>query len=397
MELSNYSKHYFFLDFSSNLKGDILRYIAFFIYSDLSFQMFNRKLFFNPFAGLCLSSLLINQAQAASFIQINSFNYSEPIAIDAVLNDWKGDFKGGETILSLSQVEVGFKYRDWQFSAFQRIDYLLEFSKDTAEFVYTTQNKLPLDENREYQLSLESQSFTANGLKVAFSDRWQDINWQVGLSYLQGFKLTDGSLNGVATKLNDNDYDFNFAVDYYYDDDVLFDRSNVQAPDGQGFALDLSVKGQFNQQWSYKAQLKDALAYIYWQDAPRTVADGTSDTKTYDEDGYVEFNPVASGAESYEDFTQRIPLKVNLQTTYQVDNNNSFSFGYRNLAIKDFYHAAYQYQTSAARYTIGYYLNAQAWNLSYQRSWLKLQLLSDNFDYQKARTLGINLGLSYRF
>ncbi|CAN8139900.1 DUF5723 domain-containing protein [uncultured Thiomicrorhabdus sp.] len=352
-----------------------------------------------PFSAL-IFSLLYSQSTWAinnTFVHFGSFNHSEPIAIKAFAGDWDSKFSGGTKALSLSQIELGFTQGNWKYSVFQRQDYLLQFSEDTAEFYYNIENKLPLDEGREYQLELDSQSFVATGLKVAFQDNWQQIDWQLGISYLQGSKLTDGSINGAATYINDKDYNFNFDVDYYYDNDVLFDRNIEQAPEGHGYAIDLTLGTQINDRWSVKFQAKDLLAQIFWNNTPRTVATSDSDTKTYDEDGYVIFNPVASGTESTEDFTQRIPIKLNLSSTYRITPQHSIKFGYRNLDVAEFYNLAYQYHTPHSRFDVGYYLSAQAWSLSYQRSWFKLQLLTDDLDWQEAKTLGVNLGLSYRF
>ncbi|MBO1926477.1 hypothetical protein J3998_02725 [Thiomicrorhabdus sp. 6S2-11] len=360
--------------------------------------MRHSKLFAHLIA-ITISILLSQPAQANDniFFQLSSFNHSEPIALKALNESWDSEFTAGEKILSLSQIELGFKQDNWQISLFQRFDYLVKFSKDTSEFIYATENKLPLEENQEYQLELESRSFAASGVKFAINSNWQDINWQLGISYLQGSKLTDGALNGVATRINDNDYNFNFDVDYYYDNDFIFDRNIEQSPQGYGYAIDLALNSQLSEKWSVRLFAKDLLAQIFWQDAPRSVVTGTSDTKTYDEDGYVIFNPVASGTESTEDFTQRIPIKLNLSSTYRITPQHSIKFGYRNLDVAEFYNLAYQYHTPHSRFDVGYYLSAQAWSLSYQRSWFKLQLLTDDLDWQEAKTLGVNLGLSYRF
>lgn len=348
--------------------------------------------------GLFLVTPIAAASENSVYFKTFSFSHSEPIAINSLINNWDTTYyKNGDKALSLNQIELGFKHKQWDVSILHRQDYLLSFSPDTADFIYRIENKLPLNEEKTYNLKLKANNFAASGLKLAYQQQLSRFSWQASLSYLQAHELTDGHLQGYATNSGDNDYDFNFNIDYYYDRDVFFDRQIEQSVLGHGYALDLIIESQLSDSWHARLETKDLLAQIYWQDTPRTQAIGSSATKRYDDDGYVIFDPVASGLESNKDHIQTLSTKASVEATYQLNENQSWLFHYNHYAIKNFYGLSHQYRQGKSLYQIGYDLSAKAWKLAYQSDLIQLGLISDKLDWQKARTFGINLNMSYRF
>ncbi|WP_127471664.1 hypothetical protein [Thiomicrorhabdus aquaedulcis] len=336
------------------------------------------------------------------FVEISSFSHSEAIAVHAILNDWNAPFSKGEIAFSINRAEIGIAVNNWQFSVFERQDYLFEFSPSTAKLLHATNTKQDLVVGEQYALQLQTNAFVAQGVKLGYQTQINHFktpfNVGVALSYLEGLELTDGKLTGQATAVANNDYNFNFDVDYVYSQDSLFDRTLTNNVKGNGYALDLNLDGYLTPQWHANVQVRDVLAHINWWDAPRTVATGSSQTKEFDADGFVKFKPVASGTQSYKDVTQVIPTKVFLHNTYVLNGQHSLLFNYDDYAIKAFYTAGYQFiNPQQHKMAVLYNATAQAWQLGYQTTWLKVELVSDALNLEEAKTLGLNVALKATF
>ncbi|MBW1769148.1 MAG: hypothetical protein JRJ65_19155, partial [Deltaproteobacteria bacterium] len=114
----------------------------------------------------------------------------------------------------------------------------------------------------------------------------ESLDCTLGLSYLRADHLIDGFINGNATIINDSDYDFEARVGYYYSEDILFDRK-VNEPIGRGFSIDAEFTWLIENSTLIEMQVRDLFARIYWEDSPYTTGKATSDSKKYDENGYV--------------------------------------------------------------------------------------------------------------
>lgn len=356
--------------------------------------------------GLCSALLaVVSPAWALEyqpFVEFSSFSHSEPIAVHAILNDWNAPFSKGDVAFSVNKVEVGLGLKQgintWQFSVFERQDYLFEFSPATAKLLYQTNTQQDLVVGQTYDLQLKTNSFVAKGLKLGYQRPVGNFNVGVAVAYLEGQELTDGALKGQATAVANNDYNFNFDADYYYSKDALFDRTLTSTPKGQGYGVDVQVDGFILPNWHASLKVQDAFAQINWWDAPRTVATGSSQTKEYDENGFVKFNPVANGVELNQNYTQIIPTKVFAFSRYEFAQQHSLLLDYQDYSIKQFYSLGYRFENRYEhKIDVLYNATAQAVMLSYQTDWLALQIISDALELEKARTLGLNLALCYRF
>ena len=339
-----------------------------------------------------------DRSKIGPFIEVSSFSHSEPIAINALFNDWKGSFSSGEKAFSFNRFKVGFHINDWQLAVINRQDYAFEFSPETAQLIYESKNKIPLKPNDNYRLDFKSQSFLARGLQLAYKKTFNEFKIGFSAAYLEGYDLLDGNLSGQAKALATNDYDFNFDVNYAYSEDALFSRKNLDKVNGQGYAFDLAIDWQLNEKWALSARVEDLFAKMHWVDAPRTIANGSSQTKEFDEDGFVLFRPVASGLETNSSFTQSIPTKVFIHSDYAMSERQTLVFQMDDYAIMRFYSLGYSFKASqASHFEATYNLTAKALGLSFQNNWLKASLLSDAWPLKQAKTLGIGLSARYLF
>lgn len=357
--------------------------------------MASRKLCF----FICLFAVApATAAELRPYASADSLTYTQPIAIKSMLHDWQPPFVGGDTALSYDKLEIGIQWNDWQLGLFERHDYQLAFSPDTAEIVYLTENHLPLPTGRDYELRIHARNNVSRGLRAGFHQTLlPTLNFGLAVSYLQGVSLTDGQINGTASVIAANDYDFHFDTRYHYSRDVLFERS-VSAPSGQGYSLDLHLDWRPNQRFNASLDAIDLAARIYWRNAPVTDAVASSATKSYDEDGYVRYEPAISGREAYENFTQTLPRKLLFNSQYHYNDTVSLLAEWHDYGVADFVNLGLGWQQGLnGLFQTLYNPQTQALILRYRNQALSLELGSDQLDPARARFFSLQFSYHQRF
>jgi len=331
-----------------------------------------------------------------AYLLLDSFSYGEPMAVKAIAsNTWDEKLHKGDTAFSTDRVEAGFGWKQWRFGVFRRYDYYYEFTPDTALLKQRTENNLELTPGKQLDIYLSANTLDAKGLSLAYMHTIDNFTVGAKVSYLVGNTLTFGQLDGEAKVLAENDYDLNFDVDYYYSEDELFDRQ-VTAPKGEGYALDIFADWKI-ENWAFNLEVRDLFAKVYWRNAPRTIATGNTDTKDFDEEGFVVFNPVISGLETNQDYTQTLPRKIHFKSGYALDNY-LLLFELYDYDIKRFYSVGAGINISAKeQLNVFYNVTAEALKFYYKNQWLLFSVTSDDVQFHKARTFGLALSMVVAF
>jgi hypothetical protein len=328
----------------------------------------------------------VSAGEYRPYLNVQSVTYSQPIAIKSILNEWQPPFKGGKKAMTFNKAEAGLRWRNWQMGIFERYDYLLNFSSQTAELVYRTENHLPLEIGKDYELRIKARQQASRGIRVGYRYKFTP-SFIVGFagSYLQGKSLTDGGVQGTAHVTAEKDYDFQFNADYSYSRDVLFSR-DVNQPKGNGYSLDFSMDWRPSDHFSTQLSIFDLKGKIFWNDAPYSVATATSATKTYDEDGYVRYNPAISGYESNKNYTQNLPRKIFLATKYQWSESAELIAEVMDFEIIHFTSlgAGWCYFKESCIQGL-YNTTAKALSMRYQGHGFRIELGSDDFNLNRAR------------
>jgi hypothetical protein len=361
-------------------------------------------LLFRPPALWCSAVIALiiafsaNAREVSPYLKIESFSYSEPIAIGDAVDGFDGPFYGGENALTHNWAETGVRYGKWGVGILGRYDYETEFSRDAAEFLYKIDNKQDLTVNKRYDIALNVRNTRSEGVRFFFRDRLlQNLQAELGVSYLKGIGITEGYIEGQATALAENDYDFRFYTDYVYEKDLLFDRP-VDAPNGAGFSVDLQLDWRILPKLNASLVARDLYGVIRWEDAPYTKATATSDVKEFDEDGYVVYKPNISGIESNRDFTQKLPIKAFLTLAYTVTAHIDLLGDVLHYKSNDFFQLGAAYQANDRhRFDLMYMLDVQAVTLAYHWKYAGVRLSSDSFDLGDARLLGLKVNVWYPF
>ena len=347
-----------------------------------------------------LALLLVTSTTPADehqpYATFQSITYSKPLAIKALADDWEPPFYGGDRALTYDKIEAGVRWRGWQLGILERYDYLMEFSAQTAEFVYLIKNRIPLQPGREYQIYLKAIHNRSQGIRLGRTYKFTStLSGGLALAYLRSKAFTDGTLWGSARASAEKDYDFQFDTDYVYSRDVLFDR-HVDAPIGQGFNLDLSLAWQPSEAVTAQLDIIDLAGRMYWDEAPYTLATASSDTKSFDEQGYVRYDPVISGFESDKRFIQTLPRKTFLAAQYRYSDEFEAVMEYRDFQIQHFTSigVGWRYKQKHHFQTL-YTPTTNALTLRYLRGKLHLELSADHVKINRIRYFTLQLSYNY--
>jgi len=332
------------------------------------------------------------------YIVVQSVSYSEPMAIKSMLGDWQAPFKKGNKAFTYNKAETGIRWGNWQLGILNRVDYQLEFSSETAELIYLTENRLPLEVGREYELRIKALHNYSRGLRLAYQHKFSSrIKAGLAASYLQGKAFTDGSIQGRARVLAEKDYDFQFDTDYFYSRDVLFER-DVTSPNGNGYSLDFSFDWQPNKLFRAQIDIVDLVGKMFWDNAPFTTAVASSATQTFDEEGYVRYNPAIRGTESNRNFTQVLPRKIFIATRYQWSPGIELLAELQDYKVSRFTSlgAGWCYNQHNCFQSL-YNTTAKALLLRFQGNRLRVELASDKLDLDQARYFSFQLSFNQVF
>jgi hypothetical protein len=328
----------------------------------------------------------------------DGFAYSESKSIKSIADsNWNVELQPGDVSFSTDRVEAGVSLGRWQLGYIKRYDYYFEYSPETADGVHKVKNKTPLVPGEQFDLFLDANTMVSDGLRITFNQEYsQSFSYGVSVSYLRGELFNDGSLSGQAEVITDKEYEFSFDVDYYYSEDKLFDRE-VDPPQGRGYAVDLVFGWQLSDKLKFGFQAYDILTRMYWEDAPRTIATASSDTKEYDEDGYVIYNPVVSGLETNQDYVQEIPRKIFLSADYSI-GRYVIDMVFRDYEIKSFYLVgAGMNINNTSKIALSCNLTASACGVDYSNHWFRFKLITDDLKLEDALALELLLSASYTF
>jgi len=362
-------------------------------FSSHFYQLHQKGRILRPFlCGLLLttsSSAFAEITQRLGF-EFDSFSYSEATSIHSIGGRWEDDVTSGDKALTVDRLYLGLFHGPFSIQYVMRYDAYYDYANDTARLLYQTENKLPLKQGDQYDLYIDEDETSSKGFRFGYSN-WlrDDFELSVHLSLLELTDIEQGELNGSASVVDSNDYDFSFHSDVVYEKDPLYERGKENVY-GRGYSFDLAIHYLVNQNWDLELQVFDLFSEMKVDDAPFTTADASSNVKSFDEDGYVVFDPVVTGFEGYKSFSFEFNTQTHVAVGYRLKNSDSVT-----LQHHDYYNIDFQEVNYIQRFDE----MELAWNLipelnvigfSIQTPSLKFILNTDNLDYDEMKYLHLS-------
>lgn len=233
---------------------------------------------------------LLEVALAASFFSVNpasasdwsaygvldSLSRSDSMAITQLDKGSGRYYNGGKQAFTSNWLEVGARYQQWSLGALYRYEQNYRYSSDFADFYYAISQENALPVGRNYQLKLHAETWRATGLRAAYEWDLQNHRLQLGASLFNADNLSYGDIVGNASANSDKTYQYQANVNYRYEQDQLFGRTDRLDGNGRGYSLDFRLSGKFNWGGSYDLWVRDALGEINWGNTLQTTVKGSS-------------------------------------------------------------------------------------------------------------------------
>ncbi|UVW35722.1 hypothetical protein NYF23_03690 [SAR92 clade bacterium H455] len=310
----------------------------------------------------------------------------------SALHDLSGKFIRGDTAFTQNKLELGLQKGDWEFALLERYDYYLKFNPDTAELIQRDKNNLPLDRERKYELDISANHLHARGIKAAYYFRpAESFTLKLSGNLLYGSALLEGNIKGLLSTHNDDSFLLQATIDYDYSDDVLLNRQ-VDDPSGIGVSFDVAFDWELSEKMVLNARFDDLVNRIFWRNAPYTLADGTSATTHFDENGLLVVHPSLSGVEAERKHLQRLPVHTTLTGYYKMGPGVSLIVSAKRLMAATLPAIGYQLKLKdKSFFSLQYGLKNQALGLTYERENLSINLVSNALSFKDANTIGLSL------
>ena len=359
----------------------------------------------SPFSGF--NPAVLTGKDNGVFVDTRTFWADNAVPLQSIFLDkgWDGPFKPADAnhLDVFWKADTGVVYRGWRVAGFYRGELFLKCNKDTIEILRMIELKQNLPVGRTFNVDLKGKGFSATGIEASKGFKvlgsGERNNLSVGLTarYMRGERVQDGTVRGTVTPGTAKSYDFDLAVDYVYDKNYLYKRQDTVAGSGDGYSFDAGLKYDFSKALAFELLFRDILGRMYWHNTPFTTAEADSNTKFFDENGYMRFRPSIRGYEFYKNFTQNIPLKTDVSVTYRggpfvLQPTVNFIEGRPLYWIDMGYKAARDLLLNA-----GYNFNYKSYSAGVVYKHAVLSVYADDFALSRAMAVGFKIALAYRW
>lgn len=334
----------------------------------------------------------LSQANTRISTEFSSFSVAEAQSVYQTMKDWKGKQHRGNYAATFDKFAVSAHWNAWTLSLFSRFDYRLKFSNDTARLFYEDKNKISPQQARQYKVDLDVVHHVSKGAGFAYTFQpHTSLTLTPQLSLFESGDLLDGRLKGIASYSDDGESSAELALDYYYEEDKIFDRPLDDAPQGRGYALDLGLTWNIDEQWTLALQTSDLYARIDWKEAPFTTARSRAAPLATDDPFEYYKQATISGVESFDRFRQHLPMRLESRISYALPQAE--------LALETWGEPQQTYFAPSISRSIGAWtltglaeVRTQALGVRLKHSNFGLELISNSLDYQKSDLLRFNIG-----
>lgn len=325
----------------------------------------------------------------------DSLLHTSNIAAKAFFSDWRGAYVSGNHATVYNQNQLQIQQGRLHFSYVQRQQLLLRFSNDTATLVNLTNKKQNLPVGETYHIHLQANALQAQGPRFGWQIiKTKGLNVTTAISFYRATQPLYGQLHGQVRVLSEKDYEYeNINIDYVYDTDYLFDR-NVSPAYGLGRGVELAINWQINTFYQLDVQINDINAAIDWSDVSGTRARLTSDTKTYDENGYVRISPGFSGKHYTSNRHQVLPWHGRARLLLQAKPRLHYFADWRYLNEHLYVSLGMRKPVGEFGSEISYELSSRAWLLGLTHKYGSIRLGADHYQWQQLRLASLQVQLT---
>lgn len=266
-------------------------------------------------------------SRTAVYLRAEGWAYSEPVPIDAYIDDFRAPLQDGEDAFAWLHAEAGLRYGPWRIAWAVQRQYTIEASRGAVQLYHRDRNDLPAPPDTRFEANLEASFYSVRGLRIghalpAFHIDALEVRLVPSLALWEGSSFEDGTLKGIATSDDQGELSYSASLQHDYSEDLLLCRK-ADRPQGRGASLDFDARFALADRWSGQLSAHNALGRLWWKDAPYTTGLLDSDTRQVDANGAVRFDPTLRGVEGYRSHRQRMPLFATIELRRHIGTHRA--------------------------------------------------------------------------
>jgi len=217
---------------------------------------------------------------------------------------------GHNTFLMRSRAAAGVEKNRWRLGLELRQDAWLSTDRDSLDTVYLYQQKGKPVPPASFALQGRYFSWQALGLRAGYTFDGPRIAGRPSSIELSGAlygrqRLRDRSVSGMLAYPQAETYEF--AATHIDADSRMSYPFMGDAPRASGAGLSLAATLPLADAWTLRLQADDLASRLRWKNLPLDTETLSSDVRSYDENGYVNYRPLLSGRKRQVDRNFRIP------------------------------------------------------------------------------------------
>lgn len=197
---------------------------------------------------------------------------SGPMAIGAVLNDWKGKFYKEDDGFLWQQILSSVRIENTQVSYVDRRHAEYRFPHQLAKGFYYATNDISLPSVYKQKATVKAQDYRGYGWQLDHSfSTSKNLTITPTITWLKVNRSTWGRIKGDVFYQNPDEQGGRLEVDYGYTEDKVLKRPLAQNYYGDLYALGLALEWQKGVYDVYYRG-ENLLAELHWQNLPYTDA-----------------------------------------------------------------------------------------------------------------------------
>ena len=246
------------------------------------------------------------------YSDLSLWQASDAVPVSQVDGEWTAysPRSGRNTFLMRNRVAAGVEKNRWRLGLELRQDAWLATDRETLDAFTMYQDKRKPAPPASFALQARYFSWRAQGLRIGhkveglrIAGRTASIDLSAAVYGKQ--RLRERSIAGTLSYPKAETYAFEAS---HIDADSRMTYPFMgEAPSASGAALSLAATLPLAEAWTLRVQADDLASRLRWKNLPLNTESLSSSVTSYDEQGYVNYQPLLSGRKQQVERSFRIP------------------------------------------------------------------------------------------
>ncbi len=338
-----------------------------------------------------------------AYAQVQLWAVYDAIPVHEFDGDWSVGYApraGRNLFLQRNRAEFGVEKDGWRVGIEYRLEGSLDANRDTLEFYRLYQQRLRPDSARDFNLNAQFRAWSAAGLRVARTFSLDAAGDNSPLLMVSGAlyanpRNRDIDVAGKVSYAPIDVYGFNAQ---YQESDTRYQYPFMQnlPQTSSGASVSLALQWPLTQRLTANLALNDIWSRMRWSNLPAVRKSINSDVTSYDQDGYVNYQPLLSGQNSQIDKTGTIGASGAVSLSYQL-GLWTMKIGLDRIEATTIPAVAVAYRSSWGTFTTSYETRFNTLGVGYDHGPLRLHLRANRWPLNEASAIGLDAGVHYAF